>query len=129
MERSLTLMRQAASLVSSSYRIYLLDENASIEAAEFYTAKDDTEATEIAASLHASCSDAFRSYELWHGRERIAQCVTDRGADPDIAALHKYQDVILGLEKRLEKSFACLKRSRKLAEAARQLRELRHGFV
>jgi hypothetical protein len=133
MERSQRLMWQSAEAVGDLYRIYLLGGDGCIEAAEFYPAKDETEALEIAASLHATCSDVFSGYEIWRGPRRIApaqkkQAIHDEN-DFSVGALLKHQDVILDLEDRLQNAFSCVSRSRKLVELARQLRaRLRGSF-
>jgi hypothetical protein len=132
MERGRTLMRQSTQTITDIYRIYLLDRDGNIEAAESYSAKSQAEANEIAASLYITCSDVFSGYELWHGTRRIDpdRSIKSRTVDdstnrdgPDTATLLKYQDVILDLEDKLQSAYACVGRSQKLVAAARLLRE------
>ena len=118
MERSQGLMWRSATSIENLYRIYLLADDGSIEAAEFYPAQDKTEAAEIAASLHASCSDAFNGYDLWHGSQRITLAQHSvNNDDTDAATIQKHQQVVMDLGIRLHDGFACVSRSRKLVQA------------
>ena len=102
-----------------NYRIYLLDANAGIEAADFFSASADTDAAEIASFLHDACSDTFTSYELWRGETCIASSCHESKTDVELnleAAIQKHQNIIVDLEERLQQAFACVNRSRKLLD-------------
>jgi hypothetical protein len=109
------------------YRIYLLDGGDHISAGEFFSASNDKEAAEIAASIYEVCSDAFEGYEVWHG----AVCILPNGHNrnwtvPRIEdVIEARQDNILDLEDRLQRSYACMNRSRKLLEVQARLRQQR----
>src|ERR1700743_1823650 len=71
LERSQNFLLYDSSVVGESYRLYLLNGDRAIEAAEFFVAHDLTEASEIAAFIFALCADVFSDYELWRGAEKI----------------------------------------------------------
>jgi hypothetical protein len=119
MESDQEPMWQSATSIENLYRIYLLDNDGSIEAAAFYAVQDRTAAAEIAAALHVSCSDAFNDYDLWHGTQRITPA--QRSADTDAATIQKHQQVVIDLAIRLHDNFAWVSRSRKLVQAIRCL--------
>ena len=72
-DRSVKLMRAMSDAVSAmrGYRIYLLDADQSILAAETFTTAKDDEAARIARLIYVASSDVFVGYELWRGEKRI----------------------------------------------------------
>jgi hypothetical protein len=107
------------------YRVYLLDASNHINAAESFAAANDEEAIEIAASLHEACSDAFDGYEVW----REANCISPNGHHRRAPTVSSREEVIearkhdiLDLADRLQRSFPCVGRSKKLLETKFKLR-------
>ena len=107
------------------YRVYLLDQNNHITAAETFSAADDAEAVEVAVSLHDACSDAFAGVEVWCG----PKCVLPAGHERSAPIVPRLEDVVearqnnvLDLEDRLQRSHATMKRSRKLLAVQARLR-------
>lgn len=100
------------------YRVYLLDQDSHIGAAETFAASCDADASAIAASVHQACADAFPRFELWRGPQRLQ--AKDDWTVEDVVARH--QDSVLDLEERLMRTFDCLKRSRTLLEETTRLR-------
>lgn len=103
------------------YQLYLLNEEARIRAAEAFSALSDREAAEIGGCVHEACSDVFAGFEVWRGPERIR-------AHKYVEAPLRLQDVIetrqaniLELEERLQRSFGCVARSKRLLEISAQL--------
>ena len=47
------------------YRVYLLNKDLAIEAADSFEASGDIEAIVYASALYATCSDVVSGYELW----------------------------------------------------------------
>jgi hypothetical protein len=109
-----------------NYRVYLLDDLAAIRAAESFSATEDGEAAHVAAVLFEACGDVFHGYELWRGSERIAPrpqpASASRGLEDVILSR---QDIVLDLEDRLQRTFACVNQSRKLLERIDEIRTLR----
>ena len=127
MEEAQERMRQVANKIDTmhGYRIYLLNENAGIEAAKSFFASEDADATEIASSLHEACSDTFKSYELWRGKKRLPSLHQPPKLNTPLkleVAVQKHQDAIVDLEEKLQIAFACVNRSRKLLDAYARLR-------
>ena len=107
------------------YRFYLLDQDGHIKAAETFSSPNDSMARETANLAYDACSDEFENYELWRGSERVAgRCDRANGAGQlrisDVVSAR--QDNILELEDRLQRTFACVRRSRKLLETTAALR-------
>ena len=112
------------------YRYYLLDGDDHIRAAETFSALDDAVARETAKLVYSGCNDEFEKYELWCGGERVARGCNRADAAgelrlSDIVAAR--QESILDLEDRLQRTFACVRRSRKLLEATTTLRNRING--
>jgi hypothetical protein len=128
-DRSVKLMRAMSDAVSAmrGYRIYLLDADQSILAAETFTTAKDDEAARIARLIYVASSDVFVGYELWRGEKRIFSL---QKAGLEATGIHrlldaraeKDQEIAVDLEERLQAAFACAARSRKLVEAAKKLR-------
>jgi hypothetical protein len=132
MERSATLMRLAHDCINELhiYRVYLLGLDGWIAAAESFSAEADGQALAIARSVMESTDDVFAGYELWSGARRIQP--RRQGASEAAGrdrrfndAVQAHQDTIADLEERLERAFACVRRSRKLVEAATLMRNQR----
>jgi len=112
------------------YRYYLLDCDDHIKAAETFSAPDDVMARETAKLVYDACDDEFAMYELWRGAEFVA-----KGSDRANAAggiglsdvVSARQENILDLEDRLQRTFACVRRSRKLLETTAALRRRING--
>ena len=115
------------------YRVYLLDKKFSIRAAENFVARDDGEAVEIASALHDACSDIFASCEVWCGSSLVAKLPSALADGQDGAAVSRSvsseirlllpirQENILDLEDRLQRSFACVRESRRLLHTYSEL--------
>jgi len=126
MEESLALLRQSAELRQELYRIYFLDAQNGIMAAEFFSASGDRAAAQVAALVHDASSDVSTGYELWREADRIAsgRHAPQAAAGPkheDVIQAH--QDIIVDLEERVQRAFACVARSRKLVETAAKVRQ------
>jgi hypothetical protein len=127
-EQSADLMRQSSDLISAthSYRVYLLDTNGRIEAAETFSASTDDDAADVACSVYEASNDVFSGYELWAGEQFIStmknpQIKREKKRNFD-AAVQRHQDTVLELEEKLQTAFACVKRSRKLLHASARIR-------
>lgn len=112
------------------YRYYLLDGDDHIRAAETFSALDDAVARETAKLVYNGCNDEFERYELWRGGERVTGGSNHADAAgelrlSDIVAAH--QESILDLEDRLQRTFACVRRSRRLLETTAALRKRING--
>jgi hypothetical protein len=124
-ERNYRLLQTTAELRQKLYRLYLLDTDSAIAAAEVFAAHDDAEAIEVAAIVHEAASDTFSGCELWHDVERV---VPDRhGSSGSLKrsleeAVQLHQDTITDLVERLQRAFACVNRSKKLVELTAKLR-------
>ena len=107
-----------------NYRFYLLDGEDRFRAAESFTASGDAEAKQIADDVYAACSDTFDGFELWRGTERIAKGrELDGRAEITLQAIVEQREKdALDLEERLQRSFECVRSSRKLIEEALRLR-------
>ncbi|MFL5279869.1 MAG: hypothetical protein ACJ8AW_02435 [Rhodopila sp.] len=95
-------------------------------AAEFFSASGDRAAAQVAALVHDASSDVSTGYELWREADRIAsgRHAPQAAAGPkheDVIQAH--QDIIVDLEERLQRAFACVARSRKLVETAAKVRQ------
>ena len=103
------------------YRIYLMDQEFHIRAAEHFTAPSDAEAIETASALHQACSDTFAWCEVWRGSLLLTKLHAD-GAEygdgfdaPRVRSLIPVrQENVIQLEERLQRSFACVRESRNL---------------
>jgi hypothetical protein len=98
------------------YRIYLIDADNHIRAAESFIAKDDLEAKEVAMALYGSCSTSFQSMELWRGANLvIRQSSSEVLATVDLQQLiDKRQEGVAQLGEMLERSFQCVRESHQL---------------
>jgi hypothetical protein len=110
------------------YRLYLLDERGRIRAAETFSAQSDNEAMKIASKVWNACDDSFQQYELWCGSDRItrARYRAQTGQQKERTAgdiTSEYQEHLLDLEERLQRSFVCMPASRKLLAATTELRK------
>jgi hypothetical protein len=107
------------------YRVYLLNSEGRIAAAESFYATGDEEALGIAFDLYNLSSDAVDGYELWRGAVRL----TAASNQPQQAYLNREDTIIsrqermLELEERLWRSFVCIRESRRLLEAMTDLRD------
>jgi hypothetical protein len=129
MEQSAELMQRSSDLIDAmhSYRIYLLDMNGDIDAAESFSTSTDDEAADVASLVYEASNDVFSGYEIWDGRKCIVSMQSPRAnrykrRNFD-AAVERHQDTVLELEEKLEKAFACVKRSRKLLQATARIRD------
>jgi hypothetical protein len=132
MEQSARIMQQSSDLISDIhsyriYRIYLIDTNGHIEAAESFSAPNDDAAADVAGSVHEASSDVFTGYELWAEGQCIssvqsghAKAAKKRNLE---VAIQKHQDTVVDLEEKLQRAFACVKRSRKLLLASTEIRD------
>ena len=107
------------------YRFYLVDRAGRFRAAEAFSAADDTAAAEIASCVYAECSDVFAGYELWRGTDCLVVKRNSSGASappclPEIVAAR--QQSVADLEERLQRTFACMRESRRLLEATARWR-------
>ena len=112
------------------YRFYLLDQDNHIKAAETFCAADDATAQETADLVYDACDDEFQRYELWRNGERV----TTGWVGANVARGSRLSDVvstreenILDLEDRLQRTFTCVRRSRKLLEITSALRNRING--
>jgi hypothetical protein len=128
-EQSAGIMQRSSDAISASrsYRIYLLDTRGHIDAAASFSVSKDDDAAHVADSVYEASDDVFSGYELWTGGQVISSAQGTRAAranGPDLHdAIRAHQDIVVDLEERLQKGFACVKRSRKLLEAASTLRD------
>jgi hypothetical protein len=132
-EESAELLRRSSDPIDAthSYRIYLLDPNGDIEAAESFSASPDEDAADVAGSVYEASNDVFSGYELWAGERCISSMQSPRRKRERKqnveAAIQRHQDTVLELEERLLRAFACAKRSRKLLQASTRLRDRRRA--
>jgi hypothetical protein len=126
MEQSAELLRHSSDLVSAlySYRMYLLDSDGDIAAAESFLASKDDDAADVARSVFEASNDVFSGYELWTGKQCISSATHSALARRTRhAAVQKHQQTVLDLEERLHKAFACVRRSRRLLAASKGIRD------
>jgi hypothetical protein len=112
------------------YRFYLIDEDDHIKATETFSAQDDIIARETVNLVYDACNDEFDGYELGRSGERIAGCSHRADAVGKIKlsdVVSARQENILDLEGRLQRTFACVRRIRKLWETATALRGRMYG--
>jgi hypothetical protein len=112
------------------YRFYLLDQDSHIKAAETFSAPDDAGAHEVASLVYGACNDEFGSYELWRGAQRVAGGCDGVNAAGELTladVILARQENVLDLEDRLQRTFACVRRSRKLLETTAALRSRVHS--
>ncbi len=124
-ERSGVVMLQVAETINAAhnYRVYLLDTLDHICAAESFSVVGDKAAGDVAAYIFDSCSDTFKSYELWRGASRIVEGNARLGIPDTETAISEHQNTVADLEERLQRAFSCVNRSRRLFEAAVRLRK------
>lgn len=104
------------------FRVYLLDKQGRIEAAESFVAVDDDAAMGVATDLYGTLSDTFSGYELWQGNRRVETAGPRAAQQPDYtnwADAHRRQ--MLELEDCLARGFECVRTSRQLMEAVDRL--------
>jgi hypothetical protein len=123
-EQNYRLLQTTAELRQKLYRLYLLDTDSTIAAAEVFAAQDDTEAIEVAATVHEATSDIFVGYELWRHVERVVP--DHHGSNGGLKrsfedAVQLHQHMVTDLVERLQKTFACVNRSKKLVELTTKL--------
>jgi hypothetical protein len=109
------------------YRLCLLGKSSDIRAAEAFLAEDDVRANEIALSVFSACCDDFDGYEIWNGATMIS---CGRGPQPPgdwRAITQASQREVLDLEDRMQRTFACVSKSRQLLDATARLRTLIAG--
>jgi hypothetical protein len=112
------------------YRFYLLDRDDHIRAAETFCSPDDATAQETADLVYDACDDEFRRYELWRSGERVARGwpgANAAGAPRLSDVVSAREENILDLEERLQQTFACVRKSRKLLEITSALRNRING--
>lgn len=129
MEQSAELLQRSSVLIDAmhSYRIYLLDTNGLIDAAKSFSASTDDDAAEVAGSVYEASNDVFSGYEVWD-REQCLFSMQSPPAKRDKrrnldAAVQRHQDTVLELEEKLQRAFACVKRSRKLLQMTTRIRD------
>ena len=104
------------------YRFYLLDESDRVRAGEHFAAPDDAIATQLAAWVHKTCSDVFDGYEVWRGTTRVAARNEIDFETPTVrAVIEQRQASVCDLEERLQRTFACVRQSKRLLEATARL--------
>src|SRR5689334_16470881 len=81
MGESLALLRQSADLRQELYRVYFLEAQNDIMAAEFFSAPGDRAAAQVAALVHDASSDVSRGYETRTTGIIMAYSVDVRGQD------------------------------------------------
>ena len=105
-----------------NYRIYLLDGESHIRAAETFSAGNDVAARELAATVFNACSDAFCNFELWRGPTFVAAGRADGQQEMNIEEfVAGRQQASVDLEERLQRSFECVARSKRLLEVTTAL--------
>lgn len=108
-----------------NYRLYLLDEEGTIDAAENFAVPDgadDAEAVAIAVNVYEAVSDVMRGYEVWQGRRRVAVFHPLPVQRPDPAQWTEARQLrVIDLEERLAASFECIRTSRQLLETVDKL--------
>jgi hypothetical protein len=130
MEQSAEAMRRTSDTVSAvhGYRVYLLDRDGRVEAAESFAASTADDATAIANAVYLSSSDVFSGHEVWAGKQRISSAEGSVSADPEKRralerAIQRHQDIIIDLEERLQIAFGCVNRSRNLRDTVALTRD------
>jgi hypothetical protein len=106
------------------YRVYLLDDSRHIHAAEWFSATEDDDAVLIAQSVHNACCDLFATFEVWRGTEIVAEGDGKR-EEPALdlrQIVQAHQENVLKLEDRLQRSFDCIDKSRKMLATTEALR-------
>ena len=101
------------------YRFFLLDKADHFRVAVPFIAQDDREAREIALFVGNAVADKFDGYELWRG----SVCVTKHRplhlSERPLSAAEIAQErqmQILDLEDSLQRSFECVRDSRRLLQ-------------
>jgi hypothetical protein len=107
------------------YRLYLIGADNRIQAAESFIAGNETEAREVAAAVHGSCSTSFDSVELWQGSHLIMrQCSGAVRVTTEVQKLiDKTQESVAQLEEMMERSFTCVRASQQLMATLRTIRK------
>jgi hypothetical protein len=110
------------------YRIYLLNLEGRIAAAESFYSTGDDEAAAMAFDIYSLSSDVIVGYELWRGAMRLVEAKDrPRPVPPDFdGMIISRQARTLELEERLQSTFACIRESRQLMEAVSALLEKRY---
>lgn len=106
-----------------SYRLYLLSTSGGIVAGESFGADNDSDAIAMAVTVYSSCRDEISGYELWKSFTKIADHRSLAEALPWWAVTQVRQRELLDLEDRMQSTFVCLQRSRRLLQASAALRD------
>jgi hypothetical protein len=108
-----------------NYRVYLLQIDNHIQAAESFSARDDREAEEVALALYGNCSTSFHAIELWQGPQLIMRRTGDitRPTVNLLELIERRQESVVKLEEVLAGSFECIRQSRQLMAALDEIRE------
>jgi hypothetical protein len=101
----------------SYYRVYLLNSERRVRAAESFLSENDKAACEEAALLLGFCDDIFAGFELWRGPRCISVETGARQSSvlpswEDIG--HARQELVIQLEIRMQRTFAAVRESQKL---------------
>jgi hypothetical protein len=91
-----------------------MDVDNHIRAAESFSAKDDSEAEEIALATYKKYSTSFHGIELWRGPNVVIRRTRDgaRSALDVHELIGKRQESVARLQAMLERSFECVRQSR-----------------
>lgn len=109
-----------------SYRLYLLSTSGGIVAGESFLADNDKAAIAVAVTVYSSCRDEIDGYELWQSTTKVADHRSLADDLPWWAVTQVRQRELLDLEDRMQSTFTCLQRSRRLLEVTATLRDSSH---
>lgn len=101
------------------YRIYILQSDKSILAADNFVAANDSEAIEVGYVISGACADVCGGYELWSQCRLVVQAKVQPSVSWRYTAIvSQRRTQIIDLAKRLQAGFVCLARSKLLSEIA-----------
>jgi hypothetical protein len=103
------------------YRIYFLDEQRRIRAAQWFMADDDVAAMWIAERLSDACSDVCPAFDLWYMARRIGG---GNGAARTVmkaeAVNERCQEMLVSVEESLRDSASRIAASRRLLDSLKR---------
>ena len=107
-----------------NYRVYLLEANGHIRAGESFSTEFDSEAIWIASVVYDACSDVFPACEVWRGSTMMAKLApaSPLPTQAPLLSPEVCQKTVIELAERLQRSFACVRESRRLMHVLNDLK-------
>lgn len=107
-----------------NYRVYLLEANGTSVLGESFSTEFDNEALWIASVIYNACSDVFPACEVWRGSTMMAKLplASQPPAPAPLLSPEVCQKTAIELAERLQRSFACVRESRRLMDALTDLK-------